>query len=125
MLAVVLVLLFWWNPVVATDRLVPSILLAVILAVGVEALRRQVVREFPDRVATGTPEGIARALADRMREARERRVGARRPASAASPVATPRSSRIDQLERLARLRESGVITNEELAAEKQRILSAD
>jgi hypothetical protein len=116
---VILVLLFWWNPVVATDRLVPSIVLAVILAIGVEALRRQVIREFPDRVATGTPEGIARALANRMRESREGRAAAEAPSAAA---AAP--SRADELERLAKLRESGVITDEELAAEKRRLLSS-
>ena len=75
-LAVILVLLFWWNPVVATDRLVPSILLIAFLAIGVEALRRQVVREFPDHVATGTPEGMAHVLAARMQESREERVAA-------------------------------------------------
>jgi hypothetical protein len=116
-LAVILVLLFWWNPVVATDRLVPSIVLAVILAIGVEALRRQVIREFPDRVATGTSEGLARALANRMRESRERRVATQAPSAGAE------ESRVEQLERLAKLRESGVLTDEELAAEKQRILS--
>jgi hypothetical protein len=116
--AVALVLLFWWNPVIATDRLVPSILLVIFLAIGVEALRRQVVREFPDRVATGTPEGMAHAMAERMREARERRVAGSGPAPSAEP------SRVDQLERLAKLRESGVITDEELAAEKQRIIAA-
>ena len=116
--AVALVLLFWWNPVIATDRLVPSILLVIFLAIGVEALRRQVVREFPDRVATGTPEGMAHAMAERMRESRERRVSGGGLAPSAEP------SRVDQLERLAKLRESGVITDEELAAEKQRILAA-
>jgi hypothetical protein len=115
-LVVALVLLFWWNPVVATDRLVPSIVLAVVLAIGVEALRRQVMREFPDRVVAGTPEGMARALANRMRESREGRV------ATAPPSGEP--SRVDELERLAKLRESGVLTDEELAAEKQRILSS-
>ena len=115
-----LVLLFWWNPVVATDRIVPSILLALFLAIGVEALRRQVVREFPDRVATGTPEGMAHTLAERMRESREGRVAAAGAAPAAAPPAAP--SRVDELERLAKLRESGVLSDEELAAEKRRIL---
>ena len=118
-LAVALVLLFWWNPVVATDRLVPSLVLVVVLAIGVEALRRQVIREFPDRVVTGTPEGMAQALANRMRESREGRVAAQTP-SAAAPA---KPSRMEELERLANLRESGVLTDEELAAEKQRILS--
>ena len=114
-LAVGLVLLFWWNPVVATDRLVPSLVLAAILALGVEALRRQVMREFPDHVAAGTPEGIAHALAQRMRESRERRI---RPA----PAAAPSDARLEQLERLAGLREAGVLSDEEVAAEKRRIL---
>ncbi len=61
---------------VATDRLVPSILLIAFLAIGVEALRRQVVREFPDHVATGTPEGMAHALAAQMEGSREERVAA-------------------------------------------------
>ena len=112
-------LLFWWNPVVATDRLVPSIVLVVVLAIGVEALRRQVIREFPDRVATGTPEGMAHALANRMRESREGRVAA----AGAAPPPRLQPSRVEELERLAKLRESGVLTDEELAAEKQRILS--
>ena len=61
---------------------------------------------------------MARALADRMRESREERVAGPAPATAA---AAP--SRVEELERLAKLRESGVLTDEELAAEKQRLLS--
>ncbi|MDQ2673911.1 MAG: hypothetical protein M3Y40_04590, partial [Chloroflexota bacterium] len=72
-LAGILIILFWWNPVIATGRLLPSLALILVLAIGVEALRRQVIREFPDHVQTGSPEGMAHALADRMREARERR----------------------------------------------------
>jgi hypothetical protein len=47
-LAVVLILLFWWNPVPATGRIIPSLILISVLALGVEVLRRQVIREFPD-----------------------------------------------------------------------------
>ena len=49
-LAVLLALVFWWDPVIATHRLVPSLLLIAFAAIGTEALRRQVAREFPDRV---------------------------------------------------------------------------
>jgi uncharacterized membrane protein len=115
-LAVLLVLLFWWDPVVATHRLVPSLLLIAFLAIGVEALRRQVIREFPDHVTTSSPAGIAQGIATRMRESREGRVQA---AGGAAVAADPK---LDQLERLAKLRESGVLTEEELAAEKKRIL---
>lgn len=117
-LGVLLIFLFWWDPVIATHRLVPSLLLIVALAIGVEALRRQVIREFPDRVTAGSPAGVAHAIADRMREARESRAASR--SATAAPAG---DSRIDQLERLASLKESGVLSDEELAAEKQRILA--
>jgi hypothetical protein len=73
-LAVLLVLIFWWGPTEGSRRLVPSLLLIGLLALGVEALRRQVIHEFPDRVTTGSAEGLAQRIAARMREARERRV---------------------------------------------------
>jgi hypothetical protein len=112
-LAVLLVLLFWWDPVVATHRVVPSLILIALAALGVEMLRRQVIREFPDHVTAGSPAGIAQALAERMREGR-----------AARTAAAGGDTRIEQLERLARLREQGVLSEEEVAAEKARILTA-
>jgi hypothetical protein len=47
-LALFLILIFWWGPTEATRRLIPSLLLIVLAVIGFEALRRQVVREFPD-----------------------------------------------------------------------------
>ena len=58
-LALLLVLLFWWDPLVATDRLVPSLILIALAVLGTEVLRRQVIREFPDRVTPGSPTGVA------------------------------------------------------------------
>ena len=113
-LAVILMLLFWWDPVVATHRLVPSLLLIAFAVLGTEMLRRKVIGEFPDRVTTGSPAGAAQGMAERMREARERRVG-REPGG---------DERLDALTRLASLRDSGVLTDEELAAEKARILGS-
>jgi hypothetical protein len=111
------VLLFWWDPFISTHRLVPSILLIVIAAIGIEALRRQVIREFPELVTTGSAQGVAQAMRDRMQEARDRRVSGGAEAPAADPT-------VDALERLAKLRAAGVLTDEELAAEKQRILAS-
>jgi hypothetical protein len=119
-LAVLLVLIFWWGPTPATRRLSPSLLLIALLALGFEVLRRQVIREFPDRVTTGSPEGIAQRIANRMRESRERRVAAARAAVAESPG----ERRVAQLERLARLRDSGVLSAEEFGEEKRRILQS-
>jgi hypothetical protein len=91
-----------------------------LLALGIEMLRRQIVAEFPDRVTPLSSEGIAQGIAGRMREARESRVAAAEPAEAASPE----EQRVSQLERLAKLRESGTLTDEEFAAEKAKVLGS-
>ncbi len=118
-LAVLLVLFFWWGPTEGTRRLIPSLILIALTALGVETLRRQVVEEFPEQVTAGSAEGIAQRIAARMREARERRVSSR--AAVAQP---PAEQRVAQLERLAQLRDSGVLSAEEFADEKKRILDA-
>ncbi len=115
-LAVVLVLLFWWDPLVATHRFVPSIILVLLLAIGTEALRRQVAGEFPDAHTARSPAGIARRLAERMSQSRERRVERGRRGGEAD-------DRVDQLERLWRLREEHVLSDEEFAREKERLLA--
>jgi hypothetical protein len=58
-LAMLLLLLFWLDPVIATHRIVPSLLLILFAALGTEMLRRQVIREFPDLVTTGSPAAAA------------------------------------------------------------------
>jgi hypothetical protein len=112
--AALLVLLFWWDPVVATGRLVPSLLLALLLLGGVEALRRQVIREFPDRVETGSMSALGQKVVERTR----------RSPGAGPPSADPGEDRVARLERLARLRDSGVLDENEFAAEKQKVLGA-
>jgi hypothetical protein len=47
-LAVLLLLLFWWAPTPGFERLAPSILIIVLLIVGLEVLRREAIRDFPD-----------------------------------------------------------------------------
>ena len=89
-----------------------AILLALAL-VGVAALRRQAAEEFPD----AQPGAGMRAIRA-WRE--DRRSGRAAPAGPASE-----DSRLGQLERLGRLREQGLLSAEELAAEKARILAPD
>ena len=74
-LAVLLVLVFWWDPVIATHRLVPSLLLIAFAVLGTELLRRQVIREFPDHVTPGSPGG---AGGDRRSDPRAARRDRRR-----------------------------------------------
>lgn len=47
-LAAIVLLLIAWGPTPATRSLVPMLFLIALLAIGVEALRRQTAREFPD-----------------------------------------------------------------------------
>ena len=75
-LAVLLVLVFWWDPVIATHRLVPSLLLIAFAVLGTELLRRQVIREFPDHVTPGSPGGAGQGIADRIRGPRVATAGA-------------------------------------------------
>jgi hypothetical protein len=101
--------------------LVPSLLLIAFAILGTEMLRRQVIREFPNHVTTGSPAGIAQGIAGRMREGREGRV-----ATAGGPAAAAAGgdARVGEIERLASLRDSGALTDEEFAAEKARILAS-
>ena len=98
-----LILLFWWDPAVGTHRLVPSLLMILLLALGFEFLRRQMIREFPDR--TSTSSGVAQSIVARMRERRVATAGAL--AAAAEP-----DPRIAELARLSELRESNALSEE-------------
>jgi len=118
------------------------LILLVLLAVGVEALRRQIIREFPD----ATREDANRRYRERWdnfvagtrRRGGSLYAGASRTAQSAttalastrdaaterlSSPQNPEDARLQQLERLAQLREAGILSDEELRAEKERILN--
>ena len=48
-LAALLILLFWWAPTPGFERLLPSVVLVVLLVIGLEALRRQAIADFPEQ----------------------------------------------------------------------------
>jgi hypothetical protein len=105
--AAFLLLLVWWGPTAQTRRPLQVLVGAVLLAIGVEALRRITRREFPE--ASAVPPGEAfRGLFRRGGEG----------------GAPPAANHVDELERLARLRDEGMLTDEELAAEKARVLGS-
>jgi hypothetical protein len=106
--AALLLLLVWWGPTAQTRRPLQVLFAAVLLAIGVEALRRITRREFPE-AAEVAPGAALRGLF--------RRKGRAAPAP-------PARDRTAELERLARLRDAGVLTDEELAAEKARVLGS-
>lgn len=123
-LAAITVLVFWWNPTQGTSRLVPSLVLIALLIAGFEALRHQARQDFPEETFAGATDrwkGRLAAAWERMPRGR----AARKPAAAALPQAfVAEDARLAALERLARLRESGVLDPEEFGREKERILTA-
>jgi hypothetical protein len=100
--AVLLLLVIWWGPTEQTRRWEFVLLAAILLAAGLEVVRRQVAREHPD--------AGERPLAFRPRLPSLRREAA--------------PDRLVELEQLGRLRDTGVLSPEEFAAEKTRILGS-
>jgi hypothetical protein len=116
-LALLLVVL--WGPFPSTRQPIPVIGIAVLLALGIRALRRMTAREFPDTQAGDTARSIGTW-------ASARRHSAFLAISAARPTAADRSdpdARIADLERLADLYRRGDLTDEEFRAQKARLLT--
>jgi hypothetical protein len=96
-------LLLWWSPTVQTTRVQLMVAAALLLALGVALLRRQTAREVPAPPPLD-PGGSLRRGVGRIRGR------------------TAEDERLAALERLARLREQGVLTDEEFAAEKAQLV---
>jgi hypothetical protein len=105
--ALVFLALILWAPVAAFQKPIGLILLAVLMVVGTEALRRQTAVEFPDAT-------FADGLADRMRASVPGRTGAAQ--------APPKQTKIDKIERLSELKEKGALTEEEFESAKAEVL---
>jgi hypothetical protein len=76
---------------------------------------------------TAVVAGTATAVSNRVSRRQAERWSAEQPEYApqeeyAAPPAAPAESRMEQLKELGNLREQGVLTEEEFAAEKARIL---
>jgi hypothetical protein len=124
----------WWAPTPALRNPITAILLVVLFGVGFEALRRKTKREHPEADRHEFELHARERLADGFRALRERTAAAgatvtrHAPAlggdgagngTSAPPAPDPR---LDQIERLARLRETGALDDAEFRAEKARIL---
>jgi cytochrome b561 len=105
----VLLLVVVWGPAPAFRQLGYIIAFAVLLALGVHTLSRQAVGEFPDARAGDAMNSI--------RGWNERRHQPQLATSGQAP-APGNGSRITELERLARLHDSGALTDAEFTAEK-------
>jgi hypothetical protein len=108
--AILFLLLLLWGPVPATRQIVGILLLAALVVLGVETLRRQTAREFPD-AQTG----------ETLRRLRELRAGRRRAAPTAGAPAGP-AVPVDELERLVALHDRGALDDEEFRSQKELLL---
>ena len=97
-------LLLWWSPTVQTTRVPLMLAAALFFAFGVELLRRQTAREIPSPPPPDLSGSVRRGVG---------RVRGR----------TAQDDRLAALERLGRLHEQGVLTDEEFAAEKAHLVS--
>jgi hypothetical protein len=103
-LAIVVLIVLGWGPTPATRTVLGGLLIVALLAGGLEVLRRQTAREFPDASIEEANE--------RMRERLSRIFGGGRA----------EDGKLSQLEQLGRLRDSGVLDASEFEREKARIL---
>jgi hypothetical protein len=110
--ALVLLLLIVWAPVPATRDPVLLLVLASLGTIGIEALRRIVVREFPE----ATERELGGRIGGGLRAAYQ---GIRRGA----PPEAAADARYSSLERLASLRDRGAISDAEFASEKESLLA--
>ena len=104
-LAAIVLLLLAWSPTPATRNWVTVTLLTASAALGLEVLRRQTAREFPD-----AERGQASfSLPGRGKDSQ--------------PTPSVEDMRLEHLTRLGELRASGVIDEAEFVREKERLLS--
>ena len=104
-LAAIVLLLLAWSPTPATRNWVTVTLLTASAALGLEVLRRQTAREFPD-----AERGQASfSLPGRGQDSQ--------------PTPSVEDMRLEHLTRLGELRASGVIDEAEFVREKERLLS--
>jgi len=108
----VLLVLLVWAPVPATREPVLIVILGVLGAIGIEALRRIVAREFPD----ATERDLGGHLSGGLRSAYH---GVRH----GTPPEAAADARYSSLERLASLHDRGAISDDEFAAEKASLLA--
>jgi hypothetical protein len=132
---VVLLLVFLWGPIAATQKLLGIVVLVLLALLGVELLRRQTAGEFPDARYLPERDGVRGRVAG-ARKQLGRRGSRLRSGLAGAAAAThardcddgharrTQPPAVDQLERLAALHASGALTDEEFAAAKRELLAA-
>jgi Short C-terminal domain len=130
-LAVVVCIYFLSSPTQNLRSFLTTLVIAALAAFGIHELRRQTDEEFPDiqldDLFGRTRERVAGAVKSANigeRASKLRLPEVRKPSAAPPPEAAgdEEDNRLRRLERLAELRDKGVLSEEEFAAEKARVL---
>jgi len=116
--ALIFLVMVAWGPTRAFRLPLSLLIIAGLLALGTEALRRQTLREFPD-AALAEGEGLSEAWGRMRGSVSQRASSARAPRAEA---AAPEDAQIERLERLAALHERGVLSDAEFEAQKSQLL---
>ena len=119
--AVALLAVIIWPPS-GTRQLVLTLLLIALAGAGVEALRRETLREFPNAKRGEWVAGMRRRARRASSEA-GRRIGSAMKELGSDQERHPDDAKLDRLERLGELKKKGVLTAAEFREEKKRILS--
>jgi uncharacterized membrane protein YidH (DUF202 family) len=147
-LALIVCFYFLTGPTQGLRTFLTTLIIAAMAAFGIHELRKQTEEEFPDATYDetfgGTRDKVVSAVKDsaitekvgeqasklRMPEVRMPGSGERdEDDSAEAPTTTlpgdAEDTRLERLERLGNLRDKGVLTDEEFAAEKAKLLGGD
>ena len=112
--ALVLLVLLIWAPVPAASDPVMIVIIGALGAIGIEALRRIVQREFPD--------ATERDLGARLLAASKHAYASVRHPSAPAPEPHAATGRYAALDQLASLHDRGALSDQEFADEKAALL---
>ncbi len=133
LLAIVVGIYFISAPTQNLRSFLTTLIIAGLAAFGIHELRKQAAEEFPDadfgeffgrtkeRVVGAVKDANLGERASKLRQPEKRKPDDEAPTTEVAP-ADPDDARLARLERLAALHEKGVLSDEELAAEKKRVL---
>jgi putative oligomerization/nucleic acid binding protein len=138
-LAIFVCFYFLSGPTQGLRSFLTTLIVAAMAAFGIHELRKQTAGEYPDasygdafgrtrdRVVSAVKGANLGERASKLRLPEVRRPGAEAPSTSEAPTATApaneEDARLQRLERLASLHEKGILTAEEFAAEKSRLLT--
>ena len=117
-LTVILLLIVLWGPIPATRKVIPVLIIFALAFLGLHALRVQTAKEFPEANEGDTSHALRSRASGAVDSVR------RRTSHASHKDSDPSEDRLQRLERLSAMHDSGSLTDEEFAAEKASVLSS-